>query len=423
MTSSATIPARIGIDARLGSGTTGGVEQVIIGLASGLSALTNGDEEYLFLAHEGADAWLRPYLRNACRILTDVPPPDSRRVRLVQRYPALRFLWHRVISPALGARSVQLPMSNGTIERAGVDLMHFTIQTAFLTAVPSLYMPHDLQHLHLPELFTPRERLKRETLYRAFCAQARMVIALSQGGRRDLIAHYGLAPEKVAVVPHGCMLDAYPTPTPDDLAAIRQKFGLPDGFLFYPAYSWPHKNHLGLLDALARLRDRDGLRVPLVLSGGQSAHFAAIRRQIARLGLGDLVTCVGFVSPLELASLYRLGTGLIFPSKFEGWGLPILEAFAAGVPVACSRISPLAELVGEAALLFDPADTDQIAAAAARLWQDEALRRRLIPLGRQRAGHFSWDRTARLFRAHYRRLLQRPLDEEDTGLLAAESEV
>ncbi len=414
---------RIGIDARLGSGTTGGVEQVVIGLASALSALTDGDEEYLFLTYEGAGDWLRPYLGNACRILTDVPPPDSRKVRLMQQYPALRFVWHRVVSPLLGARSVKIPASNGTIERAGVDVMHFTLQTAFLTSIPSLYMPYDLQHLHLPELFTPRERLKRERLYRTFSAQAQTVIAPSQWGKRDLIAHYGLAPDKIAVVPLGCMLEAYPMPTPDDLAAVRQKFSLPEAFLFYPAYSWPHKNHLGLLDALALLRDRHGLSIPVVLSGGQNAHFAAIQRRIARLGLDDQVVCVGFVSPLELVSLYRLCTGMIFPSKFEGWGLPILEAFAAGAPVACARISPLVELVGEAALLFDPDDTAQIAAAAARLWQDAALRDHLIPLGRARVQRFSWDHAARLFRAHYRRLLGHPLNEEDTGLLAAQSEV
>lgn len=415
--------ARIGIDARLVSGSTGGVEQVIIGLADSLSALEDGDEEYLFLAYEGADEWLRPYLRGPCRILTDTPPPDAHAVRLIQKYPFLRAIWHRIISPLMGARSVNIPASNGTIERAGVDLMHFTLQTAFLTAIPSLYMPYDLQHLHLPELFTPRERLKRETLYRAFCAQAQTVVALSQWGQRDLIDHYAIPGDKTAVIPLGCTLHVYPTPQPEDLAAVRQKFSLPDSFLIYPAYSWPHKNHIGLLDALARLRDREGLRIPVVLSGGQSAFFATIQRHITKLRLGEQVTCVGFVSPLELASLYRLSQGMVFPSKFEGWGLPVLEAFTAGVPVACANMSPLAELVKNAALLFDPHDTAQIAHAAAQLWTDADLRSTLIAHGHQRAQLFTWDHTARLFRAHYRRLLKRPLTREDIGLLAAPSEV
>jgi glycosyltransferase involved in cell wall biosynthesis len=415
--------SRICIDARLVSGTTGGVEQAIIGLASGLSALDDGDEEYLFLAYEGAEAWIRSYLGKSCRILTDTRPPDSLTVRLIQRYPLLRAIWHRVLSPVIGARSVRIAQSNGTIERAGVDLMHFTLQTAFLTNIPSIYMPYDLQHVRLPELFTPRERLKRETLYRTFCAQAHTVIALSQWGKRDLITHYALPHEKVAVVPLGCMLGVYPTPQADDLTATKQKFSLPNAFLFYPAHSWPHKNHMGLLDALARLRDRDGLRIPAVFSGGQDAFFKTIQRRIRERRLGDQVSCVGFVSPLELVSLYRLSTGMIFPSKFEGWGLPILEALAAGVPVACSNISPLSELVGNAALLFDPHDPGQIADAAAALWLDPTRRHTLISQGKRRAEAFTWDRTARLFRAHYRRILKRPLSSEDAGLLAAESEV
>jgi glycosyltransferase involved in cell wall biosynthesis len=416
-------PLRIGIDARLVSGTTGGVEQAIIGLASGLSALDDSDAEYLFLAYEGADEWLRPFLHGSCRILTDARPPDPLTVRLTRKYPLLRAIWHRVVSPVIGARSVKIPQSNGTIERASVDLMHYTIQTAFLTNIPSIYMPYDLQHLHLPDLFTPRERLKRETLYRAFCDQARTVIALSQWGKRDLIAHYALPDDKVAVVPLGCVLEIYPTPQKEDLMAIRQRFSLPDAFLFYPAYSWPHKNHIGLLDALAQLRDRDGLRIPVVFSGGRDAFFDTIQRHIRARKLGDQVSCVGFVSPLELVSLYQLSTGVIFPSKFEGWGLPILEAFAAGVPVACSNIPTLSELVGGAALLFDPHDPAQIADAAAKLWLDSDLRRHLIVQGARRAQSFTWDHTARLFRAHYRRILNCPLSSEDVSLLAAESEV
>lgn len=264
---------RICLDARLVSGTTGGVEQVIIGLATGFSSLTDGDEEYLFLVYEGADDWIKPYLQGPCRALSAGPAPDSLQVKLVRRYPLLRALWHHVLSPMLGRRSVHIPRSDSTIERAGVALMHFTIQTAFLTGVPSVFTPHDLQHLHLPYLFTPRERLKREVLYRTFSAQAQLVIALSRWGKRDLIAHYHLPDEKVAIVPWSSVLDAYPAPRESDLQAIRRKHHLPDRFLFYPAYSWPHKNHKGLLDALALLRDREGLRVPVVFSGGQNAFL------------------------------------------------------------------------------------------------------------------------------------------------------
>lgn len=411
---------RICIDARLISGTTGGVEQVIIGLASGFSSLDDGDEEYLFLVYEGADAWIKPYLRGSCQVLTAGPRPNSLKVRLMRRHPLLRALWHRIISPMLGERSVGIPQSDGTIEQAGVGLMHFTIQTAFLTQTPSIFTPHDLQHLHLPGLFTSRERLKREKLYRTFCAQAQMVVALTNWGKRDLITHYQLPTEKVAVVPWGSVLDAYPMPQEKDLIATRKKYSLPDRFLFYPAYSWPHKNHKGLLNALALLRDREGLRVPVVFSGGQNAFFEELRRYVRKRQLCDQVRFVGFVSPQELVGLYHLCTGMIFPSLFEGWGLPILEAFSCGVPVACSNVTSLPEVAGDAALMFDPHDVEQIAMAVARLWQDADLRSSLIARGAQRARAFSWQKTARLLRAHYRRILGVPLTSDDIALLASE---
>ncbi|MEW6578466.1 MAG: glycosyltransferase family 1 protein [Chloroflexota bacterium] len=410
---------RICLDARLISGTTGGVEQAIIGLASGFSSLDDGDEEYLFLVYEGADAWIKPYLRGPCQVLTAGPPPNSLKVRLMRRHPLLRALWHRIISPMLGERSVGIPQSDGTIEQAGVDLMHFTIQTAFLTPIPSIFTPHDLQHLHLPSLFTPRERLKREKLYRTFCAQARMVVALTNWGKRDLITHYQLPDEKVVIVPWGSVLDTYPMPQESDLIAVQKEYSLPDRFLFYPAYSWPHKNHKGLLDALALLRDRDGLAVPVVFSGGQGVFFGALRQHVQKRQLDNQVRFVGFVSPLELMCLYRLCSGLIFPSLFEGWGLPILEAFASGVPVACSNVTSLPEVAGDAALMFDPHDIEQIAAAIAKLWQDSALRSTLISRGIRRVQAFSWQRTARLFRAHYRRLLGCPLTNGDIALLGS----
>lgn len=411
-------PPRIGIDARLISGTTGGVEQVIIGLASALSALVDGDEEYLFLTYTGADDWLSPYLRGPCHRLPGPPPSDPLKVRLMHRYPALRALWHRVLSPLLGVRSVSVPTSDGTIERAGIDLMHFTLQTAFTTELPSIYQPHDLQHLHLPSLFTPRERLKREVLYRTFCAQSRMIVVMSAWGKRDLVEHYHLPEDKVRIVHWGCVLDFYPTPQERDLTAARQRFNLPERFIFYPARMWPHKNHLGLLEALALLRDRDGLVVPLVSSGGFEASYSTIRKRVRQWRLDDQVRFLGFVSPLELQCLYRLCRGLVFPSKFEGWGLPVTEAFAAGVPVACSNVTSLPELAGDAALLFDPYRPDQIADAIRRLWTDEELSRTLIERGYQRIRQFTWDRAARLFRAHYRRLLDRPLTDEDQMLLA-----
>lgn len=409
-----TVPLRIGLDARLVSGLGGGVEQFVIGLASGLSNLTDGDEEYFFLAYSDGDEWIRPYLGGPCRIL---PGPKIAWKRwLVSKLPVLLKAYHR-FSPLWQAK--HLPRSDGTIEKAGIDVMHFTFQWAFLTDVTSIYHPWDLQHLHLPQFFRPIERMVRERAYRAFCDRARMVSVGSTWSKRDLIRNYGLSEDKVQVVPGAPVLTAYSTPTANDLAAARRKFALPEAFVFYPAQTWAHKNHLGLLEALAILRDRNGLSVPMVSSGHLNDFFPKIEKRAGALGLTDQVRFLGFVRPIELQSLYRLCRCMVFPSRFEGWGLPIAEAFFAGAPVACSKVTSLPDLAGEAALLFNPDRPEEIAEAIHRLWTDEALRRQLIERGRKRAACFSWDRTARIFRAHYRRLANRPLTQEDRALLEA----
>lgn len=335
-----------------------------------------------------------------------------------QLRPLLRFALH-YLSPLLGGRSVPVPRSDGALEQAGVALVHFTTQSGFLTSVPSLYQPWDLQHRHLPQFFTPRERLAREILYRTLCKQAVLVVAASVWGKHDLMRHYGLPASKIVVVPGAPVLTAYRTPSSADLAAIRHRFALPEAFLFYPAQTWPHKNHIGLLEALAHLRDQRQLIIPLVCSGSQNDFFPRIRRRVYDLSLEQQVQFVGFVNPLEVRCLYQLCRGLIFPTQFEGLGMPLLEAMLAGVPVASSNVTCLPEQAGEAALLFDPHQPEALAEALYRLWTDESLRRMLVEHGKRNVERFSWGRTARLFRAHYRGLTSRTLTDEDRELLAA----
>jgi glycosyltransferase involved in cell wall biosynthesis len=187
-----------------------------------------------------------------------------------------------------------------------------------------------------------------------------------------------------------------------ELEAVRAKFGITGPFLLYPAQTWRHKNHLALLDAVALLRDRRAMNVPVVCTGYRNSFFPEIRRRRAELGLKDLVRFVGFVEPAELRALYALCRGLVFPSLFEGWGLPVTEAFSCGVPVACSTVTCLPELVGNAALLFDPRRLEEIAGSMEQLWLDERLRGVLIERGHRRAAALSWQRVAGEFRDLYR---------------------
>jgi glycosyltransferase involved in cell wall biosynthesis len=402
---------RVCIDARLGSGRFGGVEQVVIGVASGLSRLGDDDEEYLFLTHPEHEDWLLPYLEGPCRPLHPRTGHARRRARAIGRGLAERI-------PAVGTR-FSVRRSDGTIEAAGADVVHFPFQDAFTTDVPSIYQPHDLQHLHLPELFSPWIGRRREVIYRTHCERAGAVVAMTSWGRRDLIESYGLTEEKVRVVPGASVLPEYPAPSSTDLEEIRARLSLPDFFLLYPAQPWPHKNHALLLEALAVVRERTGTAIPLVCTGAPVGQFHQVRDRAVELGFEHTITFPGFVSPQELRGLYELATALVFPSRFEGWGLPVCEAFSAGLPVASSSATGLPALIGDAGLIFDSESTEGIADAVQRIWTDEGLRRTLAERGRERDELFSWDRTARLFRAHYRRIGGQGLAEEDRILLAA----
>ncbi len=412
-------PLRVCIDARLEDGEPGGVQQTLVGLASGLSAL-GGAEEYLFLAHEGAESWLGPPLGGGCRLLPVARGRTPRR-RTGLRAALRRFDRNRRrLFLALAGRGLppaRLPASDGTAEASGAEVMHFATQSGFRTALPSVYVPHDLQHLHLPELFSPEELAWREGFYRPLCEQARAVVALSRWGKEDLVRSFGLPPEKVRVIGWAPVLTAYPEPDAAALAALRERHRLPAAFALYPAQTFPHKNHAGLLRALAALRGR-GLEVPLVLAGRRNDHWPVIERELRRLGLGGQVRSLGYLPGADLHALYQLARLVVFPSRFEGFGMPVLEAFHAGTPLACSRATCLPDVAGGAALLFDPEDPADVARAVERLWNDEALRRELAARGRERVAGFSWERVARRYRALYRQVAGRPPGGEDAALLA-----
>lgn len=413
-------PLRVCIDARLGEGA-GGIQQFVMGLVSGLSRLCDGDEEYVVLGDRRTRSWL-PELPPERWSLVLLPAPSHRGLTVWAKELALRASPR--LAEALGNAPIvwkvappPIPRSDGTVERLRPDLVHFTTQAAFLTRIPSIYHPHDLQHLHLPALFSRRARLLREQSYRAFCEQARMVAVSSTWTREDVLLRYSLPPEKVRVIPLAPATEAYTAPAAEEVAELVRARRLPPRFAFYPAQTWPHKNHLALLEALALLR-RSGVTVPLVCSGHLSPHSTSIRRRAEALGVAADTHLLGFVTPLELQCLYRASTCVVIPSLFEAASFPLWEAFLAGVPAACSNVTSLPAQAGDAALVFDPRDPEAMAHAIHRLWMDEPLRATLVERGRRNVARFGWGRTARTFRAHYRRLTGRGVTAEDAALLA-----
>lgn len=410
---------RVCIDARVPDGPASGVRSVVVGLAKALSELGDGTEEYLFLAFKDSHEWLCPLMKGRSRILPTRNRKNPAWKRIARGMPGVVKTWQSVCRQKMLTIERSMPVSDGAVEAAAVDVVHFAQTSGFQTTLPSIYQIHDLQHLHYPDFFAPWEFADREFRYRANCTQSSLIAVMTEFGKEDLIRNYGLPEEKVKVVPWAPVLTEYQrSPTSADLEATRKKFQIQTDFAFYPAQTWRHKNHSALFEALAILRDRYDTVVRLVCSGHKNEYYPSLQRMIGELGLSNTVNFVGYVSPVERDCLYRLARCMVYPSKFEGWGLPISEAFTLGLPVLCSNIRPLREQVQDAAITFDPDNAEELAHALYRVWTDENLRRNLRNAGTERAGLFSWDRTARLFRAHYRVLGRRPLTEEDRMLLA-----
>lgn len=410
---------KVCIDARLISGTAGGVEHFIIGLAYGLSQLEGDSECYSFLTYPGQDRWIAEFMNGPCNIIhtAHFPQASSSRVWLSKKLPRLNHLIKKIY-PFSHRWSVRSLVSDGVIEKAGMNVMHFTHQVAFITRVPSIYHPHDLQHKHLPFYFSPLKIFVRDFLYKLFCRRAKFISVASSWIKIDLINSYGILDEKVKVIHFAPPLSATFVPTFDELNDVREKFSLCRSFLFYPAQTWPHKNHLKLLDAVAALKYRDGIVVPVVFSGSISnSFFSIIKNHIDLLNINQQVTFVGFITAFELKCIYHLSRCVVVPTKYEAGSFPIWEAFELGVPVACSNVTSLPAQVGDAALIFDPDSVDDIGAAVKLLWTDESLRELLIERGRKNVARFTWTKTARTFRAYYRLIASRPLTDEDCLLI------
>lgn len=406
------------IDARLKLGKWGGVEQVVIGLAAGLTRVAPPDLRIAYLVHDETRQWLTQWAGDDATFIDAAPIRRSWRDGLAVPISFLpRRVWQHI-----GSRSTwQLPRSDGAIEGAGVSLVHFPTQAAFRTGVPSVYHPHDLQHEHLPELLPRMYRAHRDLQYRAFCRRAAMVPVTSTWIREDVEHQYGqIVAGKVHVVPLAPANDAYGDVDPAEARVRLAELGVPVDYAFYPAQTFPHKNHVGLLRALARLRD-DGVIVHLVCSGLRNPKFfAQIEEEIKRLELGEQVTFLDYVSTRDMVCLYRCARAVAIPSRFEAASAPLWEAMRSGVPTACSNVTSLPRQAGNAAIVFDPDDVDDIARAVRIVWTDDAERARLSEAGPRRAAEFSWERTARLFCAHYRRLLELPPAPGDDDLLAAQ---
>ena len=266
-------------------------------------------------------------------------------------------------------------------------------------AVPSVVTIVDLQERFFPEFFTPEDMRNRFHHYDWSVALADHVVTISDFSRDSIVRLLGASPYRVSRI-HLC-----PAELPEAAerpAAWRDDQAEP--FLLYPANFWRHKNHRALFAALGQLR-AEGLRVPLVCTGallGREAEWAAA---VEQAGVADQVVHLGLVSRAELSWIYRRAGGLCFPSLFEGFGIPLVEAMRLGVPVACSASTSLPEIGGDAATYFNPRDPADLARCLRSFWTSDALRRRLTSRGLRRCRQFTAERLVREHRACFERAI------------------
>jgi glycosyltransferase involved in cell wall biosynthesis len=402
---------RIAIEAQITQGTEGGLEQYLMALAAGLRDEAGSAWSYTVLASTEDRDWLRPFLGPDHQIVARPAASASAGEGLKRwlgpvRAPAGK-LWRETLRLAgRQAREQTQPAivpSDGFIEQLDADVVHFPYVAHYEHAsVPAVLTMHDLQHRHFPQFFSKSHLAWREEAYPAAMAHAAVVIADSEFVRDDIIRQYGVPAGKVVAIPLASSLGLQPPPTREFVEALRGRWALPEAFALYPAMTNEHKNHVRLLEAVARLRDK-GRPLHLVCPGKQAHVWPAIQRRLGELRLEEHVRFTGFIAPQELLALYRLAQFVVFPSLFEGAGLPVLEAMEQGVPVTCSEIPPLREYAGDTALYFDPARVDAIEGALERMSGDPALRTNLRDAAQRRAQLFTPQEMARRHHAVYRR--------------------
>jgi glycosyltransferase involved in cell wall biosynthesis len=315
--------------------------------------------------------------------------------RLVRRAPAAVKRVAARVGYALH-RQVKRGARSSPVREVGAGLLFcpFTAPTYAIPGIAVVSTVYDQQYRAYPQFFAVEDVIQRERAFRDACTRATALAAISGFSREEAIRAGGIDPGRISTIP--LRLAALPAAGRDD--GMLERLGLaPGGYFLYPANFWKHKNHEMLLTAFGiACRREPGFSAKLVCTGAPSERGEWIARAAAALGLRSRVVLPGFVDDREMAALMASAAGLVFPSLYEGFGLPVIEAMAAGVPVACSDTTALREVAGEAALRFDPRLPEAIAQALIRLGSDAALRASLVERGLAQARPFQdADRMAR----------------------------
>ena len=352
-----TLPRRIGVNALyLIPGAVGGTEIYLRELLAALGRIDTTNEYFVFTNQE-TEADLVPRQPNF----------QWKPQALHARSRPVRILWEQTVLPLEASRYK-------------IDVLFNPGFTAPIFApCPCVTVFHDLQHKRHPEHFRWFDLPFWRLFLWASAHRSQKLIAVSEATRADLLHFYRLPETSVVVIPHGV----------DSALSELHRFQTEPVVLCVSTLH-PHKN----LERLIRVYARKKRDYRLVIAGFRGFRAQAVEKLVSDLALGEFVEITGWIGRQELYRWYDRALAFVYPSTFEGFGMPVLEAMAAGVPVACSDIAPLRDVAGDTALYFDPLDEDALAVALDRIVSDEPLRARLALEGRERARGFTWERSA-----------------------------
>ncbi len=320
-----------------------------------------------------------------------LPAHSLHSTRWPTQSPVGRILWEQAIWPFELARNKY-------------SLVHsLAFVSPLLNRVPSIVTVYDLSFILYPEYFRPLNRMYLKWGTRMSVARARRVIAISESTRGDLVRLMGIPAQKIDVVPPGVEAEFFGARSSEWLYEFKRARGLPDHFLLYLGTLEPRKNIPTLVRAFMRARNRYNLPHQLVLAGGRGWKDQEITQVLEEAG--SAVIRPGFVPQAELPDWYRAADAFIYPSRYEGFGMPVLEALAVGTPVITSNCSSLPEAIGDAGIMVDPSDQDALAEAIVQVLTNQALREELAERGPLRARTFTWERAAHATVTSYRRAL------------------
>ena len=351
----------------------------------------------------GALASAAPAARAAVRLCAFVHAPtlalpgiQLHQTRLPVHQPLVRILWEQSLFPR-------------ALQQQQADLVHGLVNVLPLaTNVPGIVTVHDLSFLRMPDKFQQAKRWYLTQLCRASVTKARHVIAVSRQTADDLGHFWGIDPCKISVIYNGVGAEFTPAPRAA-VEAFRQQRGLPARFFLYLGTLEPRKNLPVLIRAFARWRAETTAahhEVKLVIAGAKGWFYEQIFALVTELQLADVILFPGFVPVAELPDWYRAAELFIYPSLFEGFGLPVLEAMACGVPVVCSDTGSLTEVAGDCALTFPATEEAALVVLLHQLADDALLRQALSDAGLRHVQQFSWQRTAQETFDLYRHVLK-----------------